>query len=106
MHKKIKQSEITFMEALSIVDHFSPIKIIFNNCVLYNDYDDEYAVAKTERDEEIFGELQPPMEVVPSRLYRHDEYVVTNIQIEVVQQHHSIVTITGYHDPKRCKNDC
>ena len=95
----MKQTEMTLDAALKIVDEFCPIKVIFNNCILYNDYDDEIPFDKDE-DEEGYGECEPPMKVIPQRLYMYNSYVVTSIKIEIVQHHHSIITMTGYYDPK------
>lgn len=81
----MKQTAITLNSALEIVDKFCPIKIAFNNCILYDDYDND--------------ETHPPMVVIPNRLYRYSEYVVTAIKVDIVQYHHSIITFTGYLKP-------
>ena len=96
----MKQTEMTLDAALKIVDEFCPIKVIFNNCILYNDYDDEVPRGKDVDDTVVYGETQPPMKVIPHRLYMNHSYVVTAIKVEIVQHHHSIVTITGHYDPK------
>lgn len=96
----MKQTEMTLDAALKIVDEFCPIKVIFNNCVLYNDYDDEVPCGQDAEGELMYGEVHPPMKVIPNRLYKYHNYVVTTIRIEIVQHHHSIVTITGHYDPK------
>ncbi len=105
----MKQTEITLDEALKIVDEFCPIKIVFNNCILYNDYDDEIPCGQDAEEELMYGEVHPPMKVVPDRLYKYSDYVVTSIKIEIVQHHHSVVTITGHYDPesarRKDKND-
>ena len=99
----MKQTEMTLDAALKIVDGFCPVKIIFNNCILYNDYDDVVHCGQDAAGDLVYGEALPPMDVVPKRLYRYSEYVVTSIKVDIVQYHHSVVTITGYHDPKSAK---
>lgn len=74
-------SEITLREAIEYVDKFCPVKIVFNGVILYDDYDDE-------EDEHI-------MDVVPDRLWQFDKYIVTSINIEIVEFHHSVITIQG-----------
>lgn len=75
-------SEITLREALEKVDVFCPVKIMFNDVLLYDDYDE-------------YLETKPPMEVVPSRLWQFEKYVVTSIIIDIVDYHHSIIMIEG-----------
>lgn len=77
----MKCSEITLREAIEYVDKFCPVKIIFNSVILYDDYDDE-------EDEHV-------MDVVPDRLWQFDKYIVTSINIEIVEFHHSVVTMQG-----------
>lgn len=106
----MKQTEMTLDAALKIVDEFCPIKVIFNNCILYNDYDDEVPCGQDSAGELVYGEVYPPMKVIPDRLYMYHSYVVTTIKVEIVLHHHCIVTITGHYDPKAAergsKNDC
>lgn len=96
----MKQTEMTLDAALKIVDAFSPIKVIFNNCILYNDYDDEIPCGEDVSGQIVYGEVLPAVEVIRSRLYRYSSYVVTSIKVEIVQHHHSIVTITGHYDAR------
>lgn len=84
-------SEITLREAIEYVDKFCPVKIVFNGIILYNDYDEDLP----EIEDGIYGENKPPMDVVPDRLWQFDKYVVTSINIEIVQFHHSVVTMQG-----------
>lgn len=88
-------SEINLREAIEYVDKFCPIKIIYNGIVLYNDYDSNIVIARTECGEPIYGEIMPPMRVVPDRIRPIDKYIVTSLNIDIVQHHHSIVTIQG-----------
>ena len=90
----MKQSEITLIEAIEALDSFCPVKIMFNDIVLYNDYDDEIEVAPG-----IFGENKTPLEVIPERLWQIKNYVVTDINIAIVLHHHSIIKLKGRYVP-------
>ena len=91
----IKVSEITLREAIEKVNGFAPVKIIFNGVILYNDYDSEVVVEVLEDGEKVYGEVLPPLGVIPNRLWQFDKYVVTSIKIDIVEFHHSIVTMNG-----------
>ena len=95
----MKQTEITLDAALKIVDEFCPIKVTFNNCVLYNDYDDEVPKGIDADGDLCYGEVLPPMKVIPERLHMYNSYVVTSIKIQIVQHHHSVIYLKGYYDP-------
>lgn len=86
----MKCSEITLDDVIKRVDSWCPVKIIFNNMILYNDYDSEVEIAN-----EIYGEVAPPLSVVPDRIKKFEKSIVTSINIEIVEYHHSIVTIQG-----------
>jgi hypothetical protein len=90
----VKQSEITLIEAVSMLDSFSPIKITLNGIVLYNDYDSEIEVEPG-----VFGEIKPWQEVLMERLWQAKDYVITDIKIEIVQYHHSIISMRGKYEP-------
>ena len=92
----MKCSEITLDEAISYISRFCPIKIIYNNEVLYNDYDSTVIVARDKDFGAIYGEIMPPECVIPDRIQPINSYIVTSINIEIVEFHHSIVTMTGY----------
>ena len=94
----MKQTEITLDAALKIIDEFCPIKVTFNNIFLYNDYDDEVPRGIDADGELCYGEVQPPMKVIPERLHMYKNYVVTSIKIDIVQHHHSIVHLKGHYD--------
>lgn len=83
-------SEISLREAIEYVDKFCPVKIVFNGIILYNDYDSEIEI-----EDGVYGENKPPMDVVADRLWQFDNYVVTSINIEIVEFHHSVVTMQG-----------
>lgn len=90
----MKQSEITLIEAIAMLKAFAPIKITFNNIVLYNDYDSEIEVEPG-----LFGENKAPLEVIPERLWQAKDYIVTDITISIVQHHHSVVKLRGRYEP-------
>lgn len=79
---KIKYNEITLSKVLPLIDNFLPIKIIFNDIILYNDMDGE-------------GEFEPPLVVIPKRIEKIKNSLVNSINIEIVQFHHSIITMRG-----------
>ncbi len=91
------QSEITLREAIKAVSTFLPIKILVNGIVLYNDYDSEIIIDQSEDGSLIFGEKNPPEDVVPNRLWQFDNYLVTDVTVGIVQHHHSIVSITAHY---------
>lgn len=80
----MKNSEITIRESIEYIDQFCPMKIIFNGIILYNDYDGD--------DD---GENDIPLNVIPNRLWQFDKYIVTSINIEIVEFHHSIISMQG-----------
>ena len=84
-------SEITLREAIEKLDTFSPVKIVFNGIILYNDYDENVI----EIEDGVYGENRLPIDVVPNRLWQFDSYVVTSINIEIVEFHHSVITMQG-----------
>ena len=84
-------SEISLREAIEYIEKFSPIKIVFNGIILYNDYGDDVI----EIEDGVYGENKLPMDVIPDRLWQFDNYVVTSINIEVVEFHHSVITMQG-----------
>lgn len=77
----MKCSEITLREAINMIEIFCPIKVVYDDIVLYNDYDD--------------GEQFSPMLVIPMRMRGLENCIVTEIHIEFVDFHHSIITIKG-----------
>ena len=81
-------SEITLREAITNIKDFLPVKIIFNGVVLYNDYDDDE------------GESDAPLNLIPDRIWQFDKYIATSINIEIVDFHHSIITIQGEYEEK------
>ena len=83
----MKCSEITLREAIGYIDNFFlPVKIIFNGVILYNDYDGDK------------GESDVPLNLISNRIWQFDKYIATSINIEIVDFHHSIVTIQGEYE--------
>lgn len=80
----MKSSELTLRDAIERADVFCPIKIVFNGVVLYNDYDGD-----------AYGEDKVPLNIVPERIWQFDKYIVTSMNIEIVEFHHSILTMQG-----------
>lgn len=90
----MKQSEITLIEACSMLDSFAPIKITLNGIVLYNDYDSEVEIEPG-----IYGEVKPWQKVLTERLWRAKDYIITDINIKIVEYHHSIISMRGRYEP-------
>jgi hypothetical protein len=86
----MKYSEITLREAIKMTEVFCPIKIVYNDIELYNDYDSDKVI-----EDEIYGERLPPAFVIPMRMEGLEDRIVSDIHIEFVDFHHSIVTIKG-----------
>lgn len=84
-------SEISLRKAIEYVDKFCPVKIVFNGIILYNDYDEDVI----EIEDGVYGENKSPMDVVADRLWQFDNYVVNSINIEIVEFHHSVITMQG-----------
>lgn len=82
--------KLTLRGAIEKTAGFCPIKIIFNGIVLYNDYDGGIEVEKG-----VYGEVGTPIDVIPNRIWQFDKYIVNSIDIEIIEFHHSIVSIQG-----------
>lgn len=87
----MKCSEITLREAIEKIDAFCPVMITFNGIVLYNDYDENVI----EIEDGVYGENKAPMDVVVDRLWQFDNYIVTSINVKIVDFHHSVITMQG-----------
>ena len=106
------ESETTLEEIIKDIDIFCPVKVVFNNITLYNDYDSNIVVDEINGDK-VYGELHPLSEVAESRMGDFKDYLVTSINIKIVDFHHSIIDIQGRSpsevfncvDVVRCK-DC
>ncbi len=87
----MNNSEITLCEAIERIEEtFAPAKITFNGIVLYNDYDSDVEIEAG-----VYGETKFPSKVIPDRLWQFDKYIVTSINIKIVEFHHSIITMQG-----------
>lgn len=86
----MKCSEFTLREAINMTEIFYPIKVVYNDIELYNDYDSNKVI-----EDEIYGEVLPPWLAIPPRIEEFKNSIVTDIHIEIVDFHHSIITIKG-----------
>ena len=91
----MKQSSRTLSEVISMLDIFAPIKIIYNNEVLYNDYDGDDIATVLKDGTEIYGEVLPPNAVIPDRIKGRENNIINSINIKIVGYHHSIITLKG-----------
>lgn len=91
----METSEITLREAIEKIRGFAPIKISFNDIVLYNDYDSDVVIEVLGDGDKVYGENKPPLDVIPDRLWQFDSYVVDSISIDVVDCHHCVVVMYG-----------
>ena len=94
------KDKMSISEVLDRLTAFNPIKICFNNIVLYNDYD-----SKEEVEPGVFGEIESYKTVVPKRLKTAlDNYdvLVKKFEVVIVQHHHSIVYLYGEKIRKGC----
>ena len=90
---QLKHTQRPILEVLNDLRFLAPIKICFNDKVLYNDYD-----SNEEIEPGIYGELWPPLDIVPVRLKTAlDKYevLVTSLDIRIVHHHHCIVYMYG-----------
>ena len=92
----MKCSEITLYEAILYVNDFCPVKIIFNDMILYNDYDSEVEI-----EDGLYGEVTTPLDATPHRIRKFSKSIVTSINIEIVDFHHSIITMHGEYKENR-----
>jgi hypothetical protein len=88
----MSHGELTLRGAIEKISVFSPVKIMFNGIILYNDYDSDIEI-----EEGMFGETDLPISVIPNRIWQFDKYIVDSIDIEIVEFHHSIVSIQGQY---------
>ena len=92
----MKVSDIKLYEVIDKVESFNPVKVTFNNRVIYNDYG-----STTEVTPGIYGELLPFFMVAPDRIESFKNSIVKSIRVEIVDYHHSVVKIRGkYYEHK------
>lgn len=87
-------SEITLEEIIKDIEVFCPVKVSFNGIVIYNDYDSDIVVDEFDGNK-VYGELHPLSKVAPSRIRDFKDYLITSIQIIIVDYHHSIIDVHG-----------
>lgn len=88
--------KMPIIDVLRKIDIFNPVKITFNDFVLYDDYKSEVEIKKG-----IVGEVEPYMSAVPKRLeaaLKNYNIWVTKIEISIVHYHHSIIQLYGEYD--------
>ena len=85
------KTAISLMQVLKGLEFISPVKITFNNIVLYNDYDSNVEIVPG-----VLGEIAPPIEALSERLPRIADYLITDISISIVDSHHSLLNLSGY----------
>lgn len=83
-------TELTLREAVEKINPFCPIKITFNGIELFNDYDD------VDYSQNQFSEINGFTNLLADRLWRFDDYLVTSLNIKIVQFHHAIVEMEGH----------
>lgn len=86
----MKVSTITLDEIIKYLQMFNPIKVVFNDLEIFNDYD-----STTEIEEGLYGEVLPLVAVAPDRIQNFKKSIVTSINIDIVEFHHSIIRIQG-----------
>jgi hypothetical protein len=87
------QNARPILEVLNKLDVFNPVKIMFNGFELYNDYDSNIEV-----EPEVFGEILPPMLVIPQRLndtFNNYDIWISSFDLRIVQHHHCIIYLYG-----------
>ena len=92
---KYKQSEIELWEALKMLDSLNPIKVVYNKKELYNDYDSKKVLEILEDGSKVYGENTPPDIIIPIRFSELTNKRVYEINIEIVDYHHSIIYMYG-----------
>ena len=86
----MKVSTITLDEIIKYLQMFNPVKVVFNDLEIFNDYD-----STTEIEEGLYGETLPLVAVAPDRIRNFKKSIVTSINIDIVEFHHSIIRIQG-----------
>ncbi len=92
---KYNQSEITLSELIDKLGSLDPVKIVYNNKELYNDYDSKTVSKVLDDGEKIYGELLPYKINIPSKFPELLNKKVYKIDIEILMHHHSIINIIG-----------
>ena len=77
----MKCSSLALEEAIRLVDAFLYVKIIFNDRVIYDDYD--------------HNEYESPYVAIPRRIERFRNSIVESVEIDMVEHHHSVIRMYG-----------
>lgn len=91
----MKCSEITLREAINMIEIFCPVKVVYDDVELYNDYDSGRVIETLEDGTEVYGERYPFGKDTLYRIWGLEDRTVTSINIEFVDFHHSIITLKG-----------
>lgn len=83
-------TELTLREVVEKIDTFCPVKIVFNGIELFNDYDD------VDYSQNQFAGTTGFVELLANRLWHFDDYLVTSLNIKIVEFHHAIVELEGH----------
>ena len=83
-------SGITLKETLAKLYSLKPAKVMFNDAILYNNYDSNIEITPG-----VYGESFLPELIIPARLHPFDDYVVDSVLIEFIDQV-SIITLLGH----------
>ena len=87
---RMQVSEITFLEILDNLRFLAPIKIIYNDTVIYNDYD-----SKVEIEPGVYGELLPPICAIRHRNPEYFDKKVDEYNVTIVDFHHCVLNVKG-----------
>ena len=91
----MKCSEITLRQAINMIEAFCPVKVVYDDIELYNDYDSGRVIETLEDGTEVYGERYPFGKATLHRIWGLEDRIVTSINIEFVDFHHSIITLKG-----------
>ena len=89
----LNHNQKPILEVLYDLRLLAPVKICFNDKVLYNDFDSDEEIEPG-----VYGEFWPPLDVVPERLkpvLEKYEVLVSKLDIRIVHHHHCIVYMYG-----------
>ena len=84
-------SKIPLKDIIQYIDNFLPVKVTLNGVDLYNDYDSTKLIEILDDDTMVYGEKYSLNHVWMSRIENFEDYIVTSINIIIVDYHHSII---------------
>lgn len=85
----MEHNEIGLFEALVMLEPFAPVKVSFNGVLLFNDYDGNE------------DESAPLLVTVQRRLWHAERYVVSDINVSIVEFHHGVVELWGRYEEEK-----